>query len=69
MCDQEVADRTSHNLELKRNVYQEAAVLGNLATGDLGGEVGSCQNCMEKNHRPEEGSPGRPGMPGPLRND
>lgn len=33
--DQEVADRNSHNLDLKR-VYQEVAVLGNLATGDLG---------------------------------
>lgn len=69
--DQEVADRNSHNLDLKRNVYQEVAVLGNLATGDLGCEVGSCQSCGEENHRAEGclGTWERQECRDPLRND
>lgn len=40
MCDQEATDRSSHNLYLKLNVYQEVTVLGNLATSDSDCEVG-----------------------------
>lgn len=62
--EQEVADRNSHNLDLKRNVYQEVAVLGNLATGELGCEDGgSCQNYMEEKSQ-GRGLPGHLGRPG-----
>lgn len=43
-----LTETTINNLDLKCIVYQEVAVLGNLATGDLGCEVGSCQNCGEE---------------------